>query len=152
MTRRLSLRRFPDVIVRRRQGPGGVSHYGEFAPGPIVRTALPALIQPVKLDDDDQEGGVHVLRRTKVYVPTGIERVSTADAALTWHGEVLLWGGEPLVWGGFMGYRAGDENPLAAGFEDRGADEVEIGSTVYVVVENETWPGSHCRATLLRET
>ena len=43
--RRLSLRRFPDVIVRRRQAPGGPDHYGEFAPGPITRTALPAAVQ-----------------------------------------------------------------------------------------------------------
>ena len=150
---RLSLRRFPSVIVRRRQGPGGVSHYGEFAPGPITRTALPALIQPIKLEDNDQEGGVHVLRRTKVFVPLGIEFVPSADAALAWHGGILLWNGEPLQWASSSaGFRTGDQDPLAAGFEDRGADEVEIAGTAYVVVENETWPGSHCRAICLRET
>ena len=149
--RRLAIRRFPDAIVRRRQEANDFNAFGEFEAGPIVRTALPALIQPVKLVDDDQEGGVHYVSRTKVYVPTGIERVVAAGDVLAWHGEALLWDGEPLVWGGFEGYRTGDENPLAAAFEDRGADRVEIGSDVYVVVESETWPGSHVRATLLRE-
>ena len=98
-------------------------------------------------------GGVQLVLRVRVYVPLGIERVSTADAVLRWHGETLLWDGAPLEWGrSTAGFRTGDQDPLRAAFEDRGADEVEIGSTRLTVVENETWPGSHCRATLLRET
>ena len=150
--RRPALRRFPHVVVRRRQGPGGPNHFGEFQPGAIERTALPAMIQPLALADDDQAGGAHVLRRTRVWVPFGVELASTADATLTWHGEALLWNGATLEWGSVTGYRAGDENPLAAGFEDRGADQCEIAGVVYVVVANETWPGSHVRADLLRET
>ena len=157
--RRPALRRFPSVIVRLRQAPSGPNRYGEIEPGPITRTELPALVQPIKLDDDDQEGGVAVLRRTRVWVPFGVELASTADATLSWHGDALLWGGDALLWGGaalgwgsVTGYRAGDANPLGAGFDDRGADRVEIAGDVYVVVESQNWVGSHCRADLLRET
>ena len=85
-------------------------------------------------------------------MPVGIERVVTPGDTLTWYGEALRWHGETLAWGGFVGYRTGDENPLAAAFEDRGADEVEIGTARYVVEESELWRGGHVRAILLRET
>ena len=150
--RRLAIRRFPDAIVRRRQGPGDFNEYGEFEPGRIVRTVLPALVQPVKLEDANIAGGVSLVDRLKVYVPTGIERVVTAGDVLSWYGEALRWNGAPLMWGGPIGYRAGDENPLAAAFEAAGADEVEIGTTRYSVVESELWRGGHVRAILLRET
>ena len=42
MTRRLALRRFPNEVVRRRQGPGGFNGYGEFEPGRVVETIFPA--------------------------------------------------------------------------------------------------------------
>ena len=148
----LAIRRFPDAIVRRRQGPGDFSQYGEFEPGQIVTVVLPALVQPLKLEDSDFAGGVHLVDRLKVYVPTGIERVVTPGDTLTWHGDTLRWHGEPLMWGGFIGYRTGDEKPLAAAFEDRGADEVEIGTARYVVEESALWRGGHVRAILLRET
>ena len=44
------------------------------------------------------------------------------------------------------------EGALVAAFEDREADEVSYGGKVYVVEESRSWPGGHCRATLLRET
>ena len=152
MTRRLALRRFPNEVVRRRQSAGAFDEYGEWVPGQIVTVALPASVQPLKLADSDFVGGVQLVERLKVYVPTGIERSVTPGDTLRWNGGVLTWSGEPLRWGGFLGYRTGDENPLAAAFEDRGADEVEIGTARYVVEESELWPGSHCRAILLRET
>ena len=151
MTRRLALRRFRSEVVRRRQGPGGFSDYGEFEPGAVVTTVLPALIQPLKLEDSDFAGGVSLVDRVKVYCPTGIERVVGPGDTLTWSGEALRWNGEPLTWGGTIGYRRGDENPLAAAFDDRGADAVQIGSIIYIVEESELW-ASHCRAVLLRET
>ena len=150
--RRLALRRFPNEIIRRRQGPGDFNEFGEFEPGQIVTVVLPALVQPVKLEDANFVGGVQLLERLKVYVPTGIERVVTPGDTLSWYGEALRWHGEPLMWGGFIGYRTGDENPLAAAFDDREADTVEIGTARFAVEESELWPGSHCRAVLLRET
>ena len=149
---RLAIRRFPDAIVRRRQGPGTTNFYGEFEPGQVVTIVLPALVQPVKLEDSDFAGGVQLVERLKVYVPTGVERSVTPGDTLRWHGGVLTWNGAPLMWGGFLGYRTGDGNPLAAAFEDRGADEVEIGTARYVVEESELWRGGHVRAILLRET
>ena len=55
--RRLALRRFPNEIIRRRQGPGGFNFYGEFAEGAVVTAVLPALLQPIKLEDSDFAGG-----------------------------------------------------------------------------------------------
>ena len=149
---RLAIRRFPDAIVRRRQGPGDFDEYGEWAEGAVVTVVLPALVQPVKLEDANFGGGAQLVERLKVYVPVGVERSVTPGDTLRWNGGVLTWSGEPLRWGGFLGYRTGDENPLAAAFEDRGADEVEIGTARYVVEESELWRGGHVRAILLRET
>ena len=149
---RLALRRFPDAVVRRRQSAGAFNEFGEWEPGQIVTVALPASVQPLKLTDSDFVGGVQLLERLKIYVPVGIERIVTPGDVLRWHGDTLRWHGEPLMWGGSLGYRVGGEIPLAAAFEDRGADEVEIGTARYVVEESELWAGSHVRAILLRET
>ena len=59
--RRLALRRFPNEIIRRRQGPGDFNEFGEFEPGQIVTVVLPALVQPVKLEDANFVGGVQIL-------------------------------------------------------------------------------------------
>ena len=75
-------------------------------------------------------------------------------------GDVLTWAGSDadlerlaeLQWGGFSGYQPSSDSPLQAAFEDRGADEVEIAGTIFVVEESQLWRGSHCRASLLRET
>ena len=147
-----AIRRFPDVIVRRRQGLAGFNEYGESAPGGVVTAVLPALVQPLKLEDSDFAGGVQLVERVKVYCPTGIERRVSDGEALTWSGEELRWNGVALRWGGFMGYVDGDQNPLAAAFDDRAADEVDIGIFRYTVVESELWRGRHARAILLRET
>ena len=126
------------MIVRRRYGPGGPNRYGEYVAGAVVTAALPALIQPAKLEDTDTAGGSSLIDRLQVYVPTGIERVvGTADN---------------LRWGDGTGYISSDRNPLAAAFDDRGADEVEYGGMVYIVEESQLWRGSYCRAILLRET
>ena len=138
--------------MRRRQGPGDFNEYGEFEEGQIVTVVLPAVVQPVKLEDANFVGGVQLVERLKVYVPTGIERIVTPGDVLSWYGEALRWNGAALMWGGFIGYRTGDENPLAAAFDDREADTVEIGTTRYVVEESELWRGGHVRAILLRAT
>lgn len=44
-----------------------------------------------------------------------------------------------------------NENALAAAFDDREADKVVYAGETYVVEESRSWPGGHCRATLLRE-
>ena len=150
--RRLALRRFKTEVVRSRQGPSTRNIYGEIEPGATVTAVLPASVQPVSLEDQDFVGGAQLMERLKVYVPTGIERVVGSGDTLSWGGYMLLWGGEPLQWGGFTGFISGDLNPLAAAFEDRGADEVEYMGATYAVEESELWRGSHCRAILLRAT
>ena len=151
--RRPALRRFTREIIRRRQGPGRTNEFGEFEPGPVVRTALPASIQPVTLEDIDTEGGVQTSERIKAFVPVGIERRLADGEILTLRGEALLLNGEPLTIGGAAGSLvSGDANPLAAAHDDRQADQVEFAGVAYVVEESQLWLGSHCRAVLLRET
>ena len=151
--RRLALRRFPNEVVRRRQGAGGgFNIYGEPEPGAVVTAVLPASVQPLSLEDQNFVGGAQLMERLRVYVPTGIERVVGTGDNLLWGGDNLLWGGAPLQWGGFTGYISSDRNPLAAAFDDRGADEVEYAGVIYIVEESQLWRGSYCRAVLLRET
>ncbi len=150
--RRLSLRRFPHEVVRRRQAPGMFRRDGTFEPGAVTEAILPASIQPAKLEDLDLPEGTRYSERLTVYVPTGIERVVGSGETLTWDGDDLTLNGEPLTLGGFTGYVDGDLNPLAAAFDDAQADEVEFAGLSYVVEESQLWAGSHCKATLLRET
>ena len=97
--RRLALRRFPNEVVRRRQGPGTTNFYGEFEPGPVVETIYPARVLPLDLEDTDFVGGVSLLERLKVFVPRGIARRRGEGDVLTWAGAELTWNGEPLRWG-----------------------------------------------------
>ena len=143
--RRLPLRRFPQELIRRREGPTTYNFYGEAVPGDVVTAVLPASIQPISLEDQNFVGGEQLRERMRVFVPTGIERVVGT-------GDDLTWNGSPLQWGGTTGFISGDANPLSAAFDDTGADQVEIGGLIYVVEETQFWPGSHCRAVLLRET
>ena len=151
--RRLALRRFPDEVIRRRQGPGARNQYGEHVEGAIVTAILPASIQPLVLEDVNSAAGVSLLSRLAVFVPVGIERIVGDGDVLTWGGDVLEWNGDPLQWGGFTGYQLSSDSPLQAAFDDRGGDSVEIvGGAIFVVEESQLWRGSHCRAILLRET
>ena len=120
--------------------------------GGIVTAVLPASIQPLSLTDTNTAAGVSLLSRLAAFCPVGIERVVGDGDVLEWGGERLTWGGQPLQWGGFSGYQTSSPSPLQAAFEDRGADEVEIAGTIFVVEESQLWRGSHCRAVLLRET
>ena len=150
--RRLPLRRFPHEVIRRRQGPGSRNQYGEFVPGPITTAILPALIQPLKLEDSDFVGGAQLVERMKVFVPVGVQRVVGSSDVPEWDGDAPEWNGAPLQWGGLSGYLAGAANPLVAAFDDRGADTVELAGDIFVVEESQLWRDSHTRAVLLRET
>ncbi len=152
MTRRLALRRFPDEVVRRRQGPGGFNEYGEFAPGAVVETIFPARVLPLLLSDSDFVGGASLVERLKVFVPRGIARRRGEADALAWHGAALAWNGEPLRWGGGDGALIEDDSiPFLAAFEDRQADVLVHAGVAYVVEESQDWP-RFTRAIVLRET
>ena len=152
MTRRLALRRFPNEVVRRRQGPGDFNEYGEFVAGAIVETIFPARVLPVTLEDSDFVGGVSLLERLKVYVPRGIARRRGQGDTLTWGGDVLTWNGDPLRWGGGDGALIEDDSiPFLAAFEDRQADVLVHAGIAYVVEESQDWP-RYTRAIVLRET
>ena len=150
--RRLALRRFPNQVVRRRQGPGIRNFYGEFVPGAIVETIYPARVLPLSLEDSDFVGGVSLVERLKVFMPRGIARRRGEGDALAWAGSVLTWNGEPLVWGGGDGMLfAEDSIPFLAAFEDRQGDALVFAGVSYVVEESQSWP-RYSRAIALRET
>ena len=152
MTRRLALRRFPNEVVRRRQGPGEWNIYGQFDPGKIMETIYPARVLPLTLEDRDFAGGVALFERLKVFVPRGIARRRGEGDALEWGGEVLTWNGEPLRWGGDDGTLIDDDSvPFVAAFEDRQADKMVYAGATYVVEESQSWP-RYSRAIALRET
>ena len=150
--RRLALRRFPDEVVRRRQGPGGFNQFGESAPGPVEETIFPARVLPLSLEDSDFAGGVSLVERLKVFVPRGIARRRGQGDALTWGGDALTWNGEPLRWGGGDGMLFAENSvPFLAAFEDRQADVLVYAGIEYVVEESQSWP-RYSRAIALRET
>ena len=152
MTRRLALRRFPNEVVRRRQGPGTRNFYGEFEPGKIMETIYPARVLPLTLEDRDFAGGVSLVARLKVFVPRGIARHRGEADALTWSGDALTWNGEPLRWGGGDGMLFAENSvPFLAAFEDRQADKMIYAGVTYVVEESQSWP-RYSRAIALRET
>lgn len=142
--KRLALRRFPDEIVRRRQSAGGRNQYGEFEPGTIIESVLPASVQPIVLEDVEGEafrGGDRLIKRLEIYVPSGISRLVSKPDPITWNGDALLWNGAALVWGGFSDVFTRDDSPaLLAAFGDRGADLVQFGGEVFSVSESRTWP------------
>ena len=150
---RLALRRFPNEVVRRRQGPGDFNEYGEFEPGAVVETIFPARVLPLSLEDSDFVGGVQLVGRLKVFVPRGIaRRRGQGDAAVTWDDDLLLWDGVPLRWGGGDGALIQDDSiPFLAAFEDRMADILVYAGVAYVVEESQSWP-RYTRAIVLRET
>ena len=150
--RRLALRRFPQEVVRRRQGRGAFNDYGEFAPGAIMETIFPARVLPLSLEDSDFAGGVSLLERLKVYVPRGIARRRGEGDALSWGGSVLRWNGEPIRWGGGDGMLFAENSvPFKAAFDDREADVLAYAGIEYTVEESQDWP-RYTRAIALRET
>ena len=144
---RLSARRFPDTIIRRREMPGHRDALGEWHPGQSVEAELRASVQPLKLEDTELAGGDQLVHRLKCFVLPRRERISTAAATLLWNGDPLTLYGDPLTWG--AGFEITDRHALAAAFEQAGADKVIVEGAVFVVEESRTWR-SFTRATLLR--
>ena len=152
MTRRLALRRFPNQVIRRRQGPGARNEYGEYEPGQIVETIFPGEGLAAFF------GGFRFRRRrvshrTVKGVRPARDRSRRGETdALAWGGSVLTWNGEPLVWGGGDGMLfAEDSIPFLAAFEDRQGDVLVYAGIPYTVEESQSWP-RYSRAVALRET
>ena len=150
--RRLALRRFPDEVVRKRQGQGAFNRYGEYETAGPTETIFPARVLPLSLTDSDFVGGVSLVERIKVFVPRGIARLRGEGDALSWGGAVLTWNGEPIRWGGDDGALIEDETtPFLAAFDDRQADVLVYAGVPYIVEESQDWP-RYTRAIVLRET
>ena len=66
---RLSARRFPDRITRRRQAPDDYNAHGEWTPGVVEEVERAASVQPLSVEDVDTVEGSRFSERLKVYVP-----------------------------------------------------------------------------------
>ena len=66
---RLSARRFPHSITRKRQLPGEFNDFGEFEPGAVEEVELRANVQPISLEEQDAAEGGRLDQRLRVYVP-----------------------------------------------------------------------------------
>ena len=66
---KLSARRFPDTIIRRRTGAATANAFGEYVPGVTVETEFRASVQPLGVEDSDLVGGTQLSDRRAVYVP-----------------------------------------------------------------------------------
>lgn len=76
---KLSARRFPHTIVRKRETPGHRNEFGEFVPGAVQETALRANVQPLSLEDEDVIEGSRLDERLKVFVPEPDALVAAFD-------------------------------------------------------------------------
>ena len=66
---KLSPRRFPDTIIRRRTGAGSNNAFGEYVPGMTVETEFRATVQPLGVEDSDLVGGTQLSDRRAIYIP-----------------------------------------------------------------------------------
>ena len=66
---KLSPRRFPHTIIRRRQEPESRNVFGESEPGVVTETIFRASVQPLGLEDADLVGGVKLINRLKAIIP-----------------------------------------------------------------------------------
>ena len=66
---KLSARRFPHTITRKRQAAGAFNDFGEFEPGAVEEVELRANVQPISLEEQDAAEGGRLDQRLRVYVP-----------------------------------------------------------------------------------
>ena len=66
---KISRRRFPHSITRKRQLPGEFNDFGEFVAGATEEVELRANVQPLGNEDEDVLEGSRLDERLKVYVP-----------------------------------------------------------------------------------
>ena len=100
----LSRRRFPTTITRRRAGPGARDRHGEFQPGATVETPLRASIQPIRMEDFDEQSGARLEDMKRVYVPSPgalLAARETAEADDVVIGGVVYRVSQTEAWRGF---------------------------------------------------
>ena len=76
---KLSPRRFPDTITRRRTGAATTNAFGEYVPGMTVETEFRANVQPLGVEDSDLVGGTQLSDRRVVYIPKRDALVAAFD-------------------------------------------------------------------------
>ena len=148
--RSLALRRFPDSITRKRALPGMFNQFGEYVSGAVRETVFRCSVQPLALDDNDIAGGVSLIERLRVYVPTGDGGSIITLDQFRWGNDLFKWGADT-----FRGQSREAVNEsgalLRAAFDDSVADRIDYDGTEFLIEESRSWP-THTRATALRQT
>ena len=152
---RLAARRFRDTITRLRTAPGTYER-GQYVPGPVTETDLPASVQALDVEDADFAGGARLEERLKCYVPRRDALLAAFDvcvpAADPERGAAL----DALVARDLLTADAADEYRPGAANEDEtqvafAADQVRHDLAVYEVEESRLW-SAHTRAVLVRSS
>ena len=147
---RLAIRRFPDEVTRKRALPGMYNDYGEYVSGAIRETVFRCSVQPLALDDNDIAGGVSLIERLRVYIPTGEGGAIITLDLFRWGDDVFKWGEDTFRFSS-LDYVNETGALLRAAFDDSVADRIDYDGRDYVIEESRSWP-SHTRATALRQT
>ena len=147
---RLAIRRFPDEVTRKRALPGMYNDYGEYVSGAIRETVFRCSVQSLALDDNDIAGGVSLIERLRVYIPTGEGGAIITLDLFRWGDDVFKWGADTFR-GQTRDYVNESGALLRAAFDDSVADRIDYDGRDYVIEESRSWP-SHTRATALRQT
>ena len=90
---RLSARRFPDTIIRRREMPGDYNSYGEWVSGPALHQDMQASVQPVSLEDENELGGEQLAERWIVFVLPAADGTTLRGAFDNAKADQVLWQG-----------------------------------------------------------
>lgn len=140
---RLSPRRFPDRIIRRRRDAGTRSKKGRWVEGDAQEVELICSLQWASRDESVERFGTRPDERIIVFVPEPPHRRVRGFA-----------GAFSMAFA-----RSGLVIPLLIAEADESApDEVQIVGDphqtypLFIVAESRTWPGSHTRSVLERKT
>ena len=146
---RFAARRFPDRLLRRRETPGHRDGLGVWIPGAVIDTELRASVQPIQVDDSENEGGSQFRERLRCFVLPHRSRVAPASAALRLMGADLTLRGARITLN--SGLSVTDRHAAAASFVEAGADRCKYLGVWFVVQSSVTWY-RYTRAILLLET
>ena len=66
---KLSPRRFPAIITRRRTGAATTNAFGEHVDGAVTEPEFRASVQPLGVEDSELVGGSQLSDRRAIYIP-----------------------------------------------------------------------------------
>ncbi len=81
-------------MTRLRRGEGRRDRSGAWIPGEEVETGFRANVQPVALEDADEEGGARLSEKIKVYIPEEDSLLAAFDEV---EADRVRWRGQTYV-------------------------------------------------------